>query len=320
MTLTGFDQIFGQSHAIDWLCRAYLGDRMPHGLIFAGPVGVGKATTARALSALFLCQEPKSTSPCNRCASCTTLAAGNHPDYHLITKELIRAYDETGKSKGIDLSIKVIRPELVDAAGRKSFMGRGKVFIIKQAELMNVAAQNAMLKTLEEPLGRTLIVLLIVCCQPRCFLRSGGIRRPATHTEFLPTDHLIPLRNGPHSRGGSPASTPYRGKFRQRLQKISAHGIRPVTVYTPLRARLVSRVGVFPKSVPVCRVSSAHLRVRKRGSRSFSLATLQTISTQWRSASSSCGSAAPEARMRSACCGSLNAWSHAGTAGSTTSA
>jgi DNA polymerase-3 subunit delta' len=190
MTLTGFDQIFGQSHAIDWLCRAYLGDRMPHGLIFAGPVGVGKATTARALSALFLCQEPKSTSPCNGCASCTTLAAGNHPDYHLITKELIRAYDATGTSKGIDLSIKVIRPELVDAAGRKSSMGRGKVFIIKQAELMSVAAQNAMLKTLEEPLGRTLIVLLTD--QPDSLLLT--IRSRCQVVRFWPLANEIVLR------------------------------------------------------------------------------------------------------------------------------
>src|SRR5439155_23785955 len=86
--------------------------------------------------------------------------AGNHPDYHVITKELIRYHDKTGKSKGIDLSIKVIRPELVDAAGRKAAMGRGKVFVIEQAELLNTQAQNAMLKTLEEPLGRTLIILL----------------------------------------------------------------------------------------------------------------------------------------------------------------
>jgi len=66
----------------------------------------------------------------------------------------------TGKSKGVDLSINVIRPELVEPAGRTSVMGRGKFFIIEQAELMSVAAQNAILKTLEEPAGRTAIVLL----------------------------------------------------------------------------------------------------------------------------------------------------------------
>ncbi|MGH7214596.1 MAG: hypothetical protein ACREIT_07525 [Tepidisphaeraceae bacterium] len=161
-SLTTFKDIFDQDAAIDPLRRAYLAERLPHGLIFAGAVGVGKATTARALAALFLCEKPKDAAPCGKCDACRLMSADpcSHPDYHVITKELIRYHDKTGKSKGIDLSIHVIRPELIDPAGRKPSMGRGKVFVIEQAELMNAAAQNAMLKTLEEPLGRTLIVLL----------------------------------------------------------------------------------------------------------------------------------------------------------------
>jgi len=88
------------------------------------------------------------------------LPGGTHPDYHVITRELIRYHDKTGKSKGIDLSINVIRPELIEPANRKPGMGRGKVFVVEQAETMNAQAQNAMLKTLEEPHGRTLIILL----------------------------------------------------------------------------------------------------------------------------------------------------------------
>jgi DNA polymerase III delta' subunit len=155
-----FDDILDQSAAIDWLTRAYESDRLPHGLIFAGPVGVGKATTARALGALWLCEKPKDTKPCGTCDSCRVFDAGNHPDFHVVTKELIRYHDKTGKSKGIDLSINVVRPEIVEPAGRKAVMGRGKVFMIEQAELMNAQAQNALLKTLEEPAGRTLIILL----------------------------------------------------------------------------------------------------------------------------------------------------------------
>src|SRR3954469_20383651 len=158
--MSAFDPIFGQADAIDSLRRAYLADRLPHGLIFAGPAGVGKATTARALGKLFLCEQPKSDSPCGRCESCRLFDSGNHPDWHVITKELIRYHDRTGKSKGINLSIDVIRPELIEPASRKSVMGRGKVFVVEQAELMQPPAQNALLKTLEEPAGRTLIVLL----------------------------------------------------------------------------------------------------------------------------------------------------------------
>ena len=105
------------------------------------------------------------------------MEAGNHPDFHVITRDLIRYHDKTGKSKGIDLSINVIRPELLEPASRKAVMGRGKVFLVEQAELMNPAAQNALLKTLEEPAGRTLIILLTD--QPGCCCRrsAAGARR-----------------------------------------------------------------------------------------------------------------------------------------------
>jgi DNA polymerase III delta' subunit len=158
--MISFQNIFGQETAIDWIRSAYSADRLPHGLVFAGPTGVGKGTTARALAALFLCEHPKSATPCGKCPSCVVFEAGNHPDYHVISKEHIRYHDKTGKSKGIDLSIHVIRPELIEPAGRKAVMGRGKMFVIEQADLMNPQAQNSLLKTLEEPAGRTLIVLL----------------------------------------------------------------------------------------------------------------------------------------------------------------
>ena len=152
--------IFGQDDAIAWLRRAVESDRLPHGLMFAGPTGVGKATTARALAAGFLCGKPNGADACGACESCRVMAAGTHPDFHEIVKEHIRYYDKTGKSKGISLSIDVVRPELIEPAGRKPAMGRGKAFVIEQADLMQPNAQNAMLKTLEEPAGRTLIVLL----------------------------------------------------------------------------------------------------------------------------------------------------------------
>lgn len=155
-----FSNIQGQSVAIETLQRAWNADRLPHGLIFAGPAGVGKATTARALGKLFLCESSKDAESCDACDSCRVFEAGNHPDYHVITKELIRYHDRSGKSKAISLSIDVIRPELLEPAGRKASMGRGKVFVIEQADLMTAQAQNAMLKTLEEPAGRSLIVLL----------------------------------------------------------------------------------------------------------------------------------------------------------------
>jgi DNA polymerase III subunit delta' len=186
--MTRFSDILGQDTAIDWLSRAYSANRLPHALIFAGPTGVGKSTTARALGQLFLCESPKAAqdkgdttlyleqikgdtarylkgrvpfiSGCGGCDSCRVYEAGNHPDFHLIEREHIRHYDKTGKSKAIDLSIHVLRPELIDPAGKKAGMNIGKVFLIEQADTMNASAQNSILKTLEEPAGRTLIILI----------------------------------------------------------------------------------------------------------------------------------------------------------------
>src|SRR5579862_5608149 len=164
--ITTFDQIFSQDRAIEQLRQAYRSDRLPHGLIFGGPIGVGKATTAAALATLFLCEHPKKDSACGKCQSCVLMSAGNHPDFHGIYKELVRL--EFKDRKAIDLSIDVIRPYLIQPAGLKASMGRGKVFVVEQADYMNAAAQNSMLKTLEEPVGRTLIILL--CEQPGSML------------------------------------------------------------------------------------------------------------------------------------------------------
>jgi DNA polymerase-3 subunit delta' len=154
------NDIFGQDAAVASLRAAVAADRLPHGLIFAGPEGVGKATTAAGLAGLFLCEKPGEDDACGKCRSCQVMESGNHPDYHVITKELARVHDKSGTSKATQLSINVIRYDLAEPAGRKTVLGRGKFFVIEQAELMTDAAQNAMLKTLEEPAGRCLIVLL----------------------------------------------------------------------------------------------------------------------------------------------------------------
>jgi DNA polymerase III subunit delta' len=152
--------IFGQDEAIGSLRAAIASDRLPHGLIFAGLEGVGKATTAAGLAAFFLCEKPGERDACGKCRSCAAMGSGNHPDYHVITKELARVRDKSGTSKATQLPINVIRYDLAEPAGRKTVMGRGKFFVVEQAELMTDAAQNALLKTLEEPAGRCLIVLL----------------------------------------------------------------------------------------------------------------------------------------------------------------
>jgi DNA polymerase III subunit delta' len=227
--MTRFDDIFSQDAAVDFLRRAYSAERLPHGLIFAGPVGVGKATAARALGALLLCEKPTDTAPCGKCASCVALEADTHPDYHVVTKELIRYHDKTGKSKGIDLSINVLRPELIEPAGRKPVMGRAKVFVIEQAELMNPQAQNALLKTLEEPHGRTAIIL--VTDSPGWLLPTIRSRCQMVRFASLPEDVV---RKQLESRGidrgtAGQAATLTHGSLGMALKWIEDGVIEPAT-------------------------------------------------------------------------------------------
>jgi DNA polymerase III subunit delta' len=187
--VTTLQNIFGQERAIEMLTNAWRSGRLPHAMIFAGPQGVGKATTARALAALFLCASPKGDKPCGKCGSCVVMAAvdsygaTNHPDFHVVYRQLVRLEKEDSKAR--DLPIDVIRQYLVEPAGRTPMMNGGKVFVIEEAELMNTSAQNAMLKTLEEPSGRTLVILLTD--QPHCLLPTIRSR-----TQTIPFASLDP--------------------------------------------------------------------------------------------------------------------------------
>ena len=151
MTDDPFADILGHEATLRRLRDAIAHDRLPHGLLFAGPAGVGKRGTADALATAFLGNTPEVA---------RRVAANAHPDFHVITRQMVRLHDKTGKSKATTLSIDVIREEVVRPASLHAVEGGGKVFVIEEAETMNVAAQNGLLKTLEEPHGRTLIVLL----------------------------------------------------------------------------------------------------------------------------------------------------------------
>lgn len=156
--------------------RAISRDRVPHAYIFVGPNGVGKETFARGLAQALLCSSPieaaiddddggqiEGTEGCGACQDCKPLAAGAHPDWHLIHRHLIREHPDpvVRKRKGLDIGVDVLRHFLIAKVGNKPIRGRRKVFVIREADLMTTQAQNALLKTLEEPPGSTLLVLLV---------------------------------------------------------------------------------------------------------------------------------------------------------------
>ena len=208
--MSGWADILDQPAAVGQLRRAYAADRLPHGMVFAGPAGVGKGTTAAVLGTLFLCERPRGDQACGTCDSCRGMAAGVHPDYHVVYKEMIRAYDRSGTSKAVQFSIEVVRPEVIEKAARGAVLNRGKVFLIEQADLLTPGAQNAMLKTLEEPAGRTLVILntdapdqLLPTIRSRCQTVRFGEMSAATVTRELQRRGVTDAADAARVAGGS---------------------------------------------------------------------------------------------------------------------
>lgn len=133
----------------------------PHALLIVGPRGVGKRTLALNFAKALLCESPRADGlACDACPSCGYANAGQHPDLRLV-EPIERDEDEV---KVLDhIPIGHVR-SLTEWTQVTSHRGRAKVAVIVPAELLNVAAANALLKTLEEPPRDT--YLLLVAHQP----------------------------------------------------------------------------------------------------------------------------------------------------------
>ncbi len=149
-----FREILGQEWLISHLKTAAQKGRLAHAYLFLGPEGVGKACTARALAAALNCQEPLADGDaCGACASCRRLAAGVHPDFLVISPT-----PESLSHQKPQIKIDQIR-EFRRLTAYPPFGDGWRVALIKPAETMNDEAANALLKTLEEPPERHLLVL-----------------------------------------------------------------------------------------------------------------------------------------------------------------
>jgi DNA polymerase-3 subunit delta' len=170
--------LLGQPAAVRAFSAALSRDRVHHAWILHGPAGVGKMHAARLFAGLVL--DP-AAGPAHRAAfappcgsdEARLLDAGTHPDFIVVRKELARhsANRELRERKQLNIPLDLLRETLLggtdgegrhhdSAAFRTAARGHGKVFVIDEAELLEAEAQNALLKTLEEPPPRTHLLLL----------------------------------------------------------------------------------------------------------------------------------------------------------------
>ena len=146
--MAGFQDILGHEQIIEHLQNAIKTDKVSHAYILDGPDMSGKKMIADAFSMTLEC-EKKGTEPCMECHSCKQALGKNQPDIIYLQHE-----------KPKTISVDDIRSQINNDIGVKPYSSPYKVYIVDEAEKMNVQAQNALLKTIEEPPAYAVILLL----------------------------------------------------------------------------------------------------------------------------------------------------------------
>jgi len=166
-----FNKIRGQARAIGFLKTAIENKRVGHAYIFFGPQGVGKRLAAVNFAKALNCAAPKDGGPCDACNSCKKIDAMKHPDFIVLSPEKDSA----------SIKIDAVR-ELARDISLKPYEAQKKVYIIDDAGLMKHEAQNALLKTLEEPVTDS-VLILVTSDISRLF---STIRSRAQELRFFP--------------------------------------------------------------------------------------------------------------------------------------
>ncbi len=140
-----FSELVGQNHVCQTLSNALKNSRLPHALLFTGPRGTGKTSTARILAKTLRCTQNKEGSPCQECPSCVDISSSRSIDVIEI---------DGASNNGVD----AIR-ELRETVGYMPSSGSYKLYIIDEVHMLSISAFNALLTTLEEPPGHVIFVL-----------------------------------------------------------------------------------------------------------------------------------------------------------------
>src|SRR5262245_3785359 len=150
----------GHDDVAEKFCRALAKGRLASTFLFVGPAGIGKQTFALKLAQSLLCERvpEQQFAPCGECPSCHQVASLNHPDVELIAKPADKAF--------IPLELLIgdaehrMRAGLCYNISLKPYSGRRKIAIIDDADYLNKEGANCLLKTLEEPPARSILILI----------------------------------------------------------------------------------------------------------------------------------------------------------------
>ncbi len=167
--------ILGQERVIDALTRSISSGRVAHAYLFDGISGCGRRTTAIALLQALFCKTPVNGDSCGSCNSCRKIEAGNHPDLQFLAPLPDKR----------DISIDQVR-ELQQMLSLRPYEAGRKGCIIEPAERMSIGASNALLKTLEEPPGNAVMILLT----NQSDILLSTIRSRCQHLRFSPLNEV----------------------------------------------------------------------------------------------------------------------------------
>lgn len=168
------------------LVRLHAADKVPHAILLAGPRYSGLEDLARSYMQLLMCTSPENSAACGSCRSCTLFAGGSHPD----------GFQLSPLEESRQIIIDQIRI-LVHQLTLRSITATRKVALIQPAEAMNRNSQNAILKTLEEPAGSAVIILvsnepgrLLATIRSRCRRFSQGLADKQQGLAWLADSHM----------------------------------------------------------------------------------------------------------------------------------
>lgn len=140
--------LVGHQNVKAFLGRVLRNNCLHHAYLFLGPARVGKMTAARIFAQTILCDQSQTGAPCGQCHSCRAFLQRSHPDFLFCQSE-----------EGGAIGIETVRHLISDFKG-SALLGRARLGIIDQAHNLTIEAQNALLKTLEEPKQQKILILI----------------------------------------------------------------------------------------------------------------------------------------------------------------